>query len=69
MDKSLLERINILARKQKAEGLTPEEVEEQTRLRREFLAEFRKGVEAQLEQIYVENEEGAYEPLRKKERP
>ncbi|HSK68830.1 MAG TPA: DUF896 domain-containing protein [Candidatus Limnocylindria bacterium] len=67
MDKSLIERINFLARKKKAEGLTEEEAAEQAALRREYIALFRQGMEAQLKQIYIQNEEGEYEPLRKKE--
>ncbi len=63
----LIERINFLARKKKSEGLTEEEAAEQTRLRQEYIALFRQGMEAQLQQIYIQNEEGDYESLRKKE--
>lgn len=67
MDKKLMDRINELARKKKAEGLTEEELAEQAALRAEYLFEFRKGMEATLEQIWLENEDGVYEKLQKKQ--
>lgn len=67
MDKELIERINALARKKKAEGLTDEELAEQARLRMAYLSEFRAGMEATLEQIWIENEDGVYEKLQKKQ--
>lgn len=67
MDKELIERINALARKKKAEGLTDEELAEQATLRMTYLAEFRAGMQATLEQIWIENEDGVYEKLQKKQ--
>lgn len=67
MYKQMMARINELARKQKAEGLTPEEQDEQARLRAEYLAAFRAGMQATLEQIWIENEDGVYEKLQKKQ--
>lgn len=37
MEQSKIERINFLAKKQKGDGLTPEEKEEQAILRREYI--------------------------------
>lgn len=51
MEKIKLDRINELAHKSKAEGLTPEEKAEQAVLRAEFLAEIRADVKASLESI------------------
>lgn len=54
--KEKLDRINELARKKKAEGLTPEEAEEQAILRKEYITAFRATVRGQLEQIrFVED--------------
>ncbi len=50
---SELARINELAHKQKKEGLTPEEKEEQAKLRQIFLEDFRARFKAQLDQIEV----------------
>ncbi len=47
-------RINELARKSKsAAGLTPEEKAEQDRLRKEYIAAFRKNLKAQLDMIEI----------------
>ena len=56
MEKIKLDRINELAHKSKAEGLTPEEKEEQRILRREFIAEIRADVKASLESIEIVEE-------------
>lgn len=44
-------RINELHRKQKQTGLTPEELEEQKRLRQKYLAAIRKSLRTQLDRI------------------
>lgn len=46
-------RINELAHKKKAEGLTPEETEEQRLLRERYLEAFRANFKSQLENIEV----------------
>ena len=56
MEKIKLDRINELAHKSKAEGLSPEEKEEQAILRAEFLAEIRADVKASLESIEIVDE-------------
>ena len=56
MEKIKLARINELAHKSKAEGLTEEEKSEQALLRAEFLAEIRADVKASLESIEIVDE-------------
>ncbi|SMO57056.1 DUF896 domain-containing protein [Melghirimyces algeriensis] len=47
----LIQRINELARKQKSEGLTPEEKKEQKQLRQQYLKAIRGAVKDQLDRI------------------
>ena len=61
-----INRINELARKSKAEGLTEEELAEQAALRAQYLKEFRANMEATLQAVRVEQEDGTYKPLEKK---
>ena len=53
MEKAKIDRINELAHKSKAEGLTDAEKEEQRILRQEFLAEIRADFKATLESIEI----------------
>ncbi|MBQ7113380.1 MAG: DUF896 domain-containing protein [Clostridia bacterium] len=66
MENSKLERINALARKAKAEGLTPEETAERDALRREYINEFRQSLTSQLDCIYIMDENGNKKKLEKK---
>ena len=59
-----LVRINELARKQKSEGLTEAEKAEQKKLREEYLADFRKTLRGQLENITFVEADGSLTPLR-----
>ena len=56
-------RINELAKKQKAEGLTPEEAAEQKALREEYLSEFRANLKNTLDHTVVEEPDGSRIPL------
>ena len=67
MDKAQIERINELARKKKSVGLTEAEIEEQAQLRAQYLREFRANMEETLKAVRVEQEDGTYKPLVKKE--
>ena len=51
--KDLVDRINMLARKSKTEGLTSEEKIEQKLLRERYLKAFRENFRAQLENIEI----------------
>ena len=61
MTEEKIARINELARKSKAEGLTEEEKKEQAILRQEFIAAYRRNVKAQLDNIDIVNEDGTIE--------
>lgn len=56
LDKGKIDRINELARKNKAEGLTEEERKEREVLRKEYLKQFRANLRGQLDRIkFVED--------------
>lgn len=61
-----VKRINELAHKAKTVGLTPEELVERDRLRKEYLAAFRANMQAQLDNTYVVDAQGNKRPLQKK---
>lgn len=61
-----IQRINELARKSKAEGLTKEEREEQALLRQEFIASVKGNLRAQLNNISIQNEDGTITNLGEK---
>ena len=67
MTKESIDRINELARKSKAEGLTEEEKVEQAALRKEYLADIRKSLEATLSNVYFVEDDGSQTPLKKKD--
>ena len=48
MEQEKIDRINVLARKSKAEGLTEAEKKEQELLRQEYIATIRRNLRAQL---------------------
>ena len=53
----MIERINALAHKKKAEGLTEAEAAEQKQLYQEYLAAFRANLKAQLDNIEIVDED------------
>lgn len=63
MNQEKIDRINFLARKQKAEGLTEEEKNEQAELRKEYIEAYKKSLIAQLENTYVVDEKGNKQKL------
>ncbi len=60
----LIGRINQLAHKQKAEGLTAPEKEEQAKLRQEYLAIFRSNFKNQLKNTKIQTPDGQLHPLK-----
>lgn len=66
MNEEKIDRINQLARKSKAEGLTDAEKKEQALLRQEFIANVRANLRGQLNQIDVINPDGSIENLGEK---
>ena len=65
MEQSKIERINFLAKKQKGDGLTPEEKEEQAILRREYIDSFKRNLVANLENTYIVDENGNKHKVKK----
>ena len=59
MVKEKINRINELARKQREVGLTPEEKEEQAKLREEYINEFRASMRGILDNTYIQYPDGA----------
>ncbi|MBR5011449.1 MAG: DUF896 domain-containing protein [Clostridia bacterium] len=59
MTEEKIKRINELARKQKAEGLTEEEKAEQFKLRREYIDSFKNSLIGQLENTYIVEKDGS----------
>lgn len=65
MTKEKMDRINFLARKKKAEGLTEEEIAEQAALRQEYILEFRASFTGILENTYLQRPDGTKEKIKK----
>lgn len=59
MKQEQIERINELARKSKITGLTPEEKEEQKKLRAEYIASVRMNLRTQLDNINIQEKDGS----------
>ena len=66
MTNTKLERINELARLAKERALTAEELAERDALRKEYIAEWRRGAKQVLENTYLVDEKGNKRKLPKK---
>ena len=66
MNQEKIDRINALYKKSKAEGLTEEEKTEQALLRKEFVANVRNNLKAQLDNIDMQNPDGTISNLGEK---
>ena len=67
MESAKLDRINELARLAKERELTPEELTERDILRKEYIAEWRRGAEQVLENTYIITPNGTKRKLQKKQ--
>lgn len=61
-----IQRINVLYRKAKEEGLTEEEKAEQQELRKQFIADFRRNLRGQLDNISIKEADGSITNLGEK---
>ena len=66
MDQKKIDRINELARKAKAEGLTEAETAERAALRREYIDAVVGSLKGNLDNTYYVDEKGNKEKLKKK---
>ena len=68
MEQEKIARINALARKAKAQGLTPEELAERDALRKEYIADVKKSLVGQLENTTIVRPDGTKEKVVKKKK-
>ena len=59
MEQAKLDRINELYHKSQTEALTPEELEEQAILRREYIDSYKRSLVGQLENTYIVEPDGS----------
>lgn len=69
MNQNTIDRINELARKSRETELTPEEKEEQARLRQEYVAAVRASLTSQLDNTYIVRPDGKKEAVKSKKKP
>lgn len=67
MNQEKIDRINELYKKQKEGTLTPEEKEEQSALRAEYIAAVRRNLRTTLEHTSIQEPDGSIHKLRKKD--
>ena len=65
MNEEKISRINELYHKSQAEGLTEDELEEQKRLRKEYVDSIKMSLKSQLDNIEIVEEDGSTHPLKK----
>ena len=66
MEQCKIDRINVLAKKAKTEGLTEEEKQEQAILRREYIDAVKASLCANLDNTYLVDEKGNKRKLKHK---
>ena len=65
MNEEKIARINELYHKSQSEGLSEEELEEQKRLRKEYVDSIKMSLKSQLDNIEIVEEDGSTHPLKK----
>ena len=65
MEQAKIDRINLLAKKAKAEGLSAEEKEEQRLLREEYILAYRASLRGILDNTVIQYPDGRKEPVKK----
>lgn len=68
MEQEKIARINALARKAKAEGLTPEEIAERDVLRKEYSADVKRSLVGQLENTTIVRPDGSRQKVTKRKK-
>ena len=68
MEQSKIDHINVLARKAKTQGLSPEETVERDELRKEYVAAVKSSLVGHLDHTYLVDEKGNKRPLPRKDR-
>ena len=68
MEQEKIARINALAHKAKAEGLTPEEIAERDALRKEYIADVKRSLVGQLENTTIVRPDGTQQKVQKKKK-
>ncbi len=66
MEQAKIDRINELARKKRASGLSAEELAEQQTLHKEYIASYRASLRGILDNTVIERPDGTRDPLKKK---
>lgn len=66
MDPKLIDRINLLAKKSKEEGLSEEEKSEQQKLRREYINIIKRNLRAELNNVSIVEKDGSITDFGKK---
>ena len=68
MEQSKIDRINALARKAKAEGLTEAETAERDELRKQYVAAVKTSLVGHLDKTWIVDEKGNKRPLPRRDR-
>lgn len=55
----MIERINELSKLSKERNLTPEELKEQQKLRKQYIENFKSNFKTQMKNVYIKEEDGS----------